>query len=104
LSALGWSLLAFVVLGPVVWPWYETWGIVFLAVAAGTLARRVILILSAVGCFATVPSHLALTTPGAASLALGLALVSIALLVFVLLSKRGLSGSARSGFVTRRVP
>ncbi len=34
LPALGWSLLAFVVLGPVVWPWYETWGFVVLAVMA----------------------------------------------------------------------
>ena len=36
--ALGWSLLAVVFLGPIVWPWYETWGLVFLALAG----RRVV--------------------------------------------------------------
>ncbi len=55
--ALGWSLLAVVFLGPIVWPWYETWGLVFLALAADVWSRRVVLALSAVACFATVPSH-----------------------------------------------
>jgi hypothetical protein len=53
--ALGWSLLAFVVLGPVVWPWYETWGFVFLAVVAEAWTLRIVLLLSAVACFADVP-------------------------------------------------
>jgi alpha-1,6-mannosyltransferase len=53
---LGWSLLAFVVLGPVIWPWYETWGFVFLAVVAEAWTLRVLLALSAVACFADVPS------------------------------------------------
>ena len=35
--ALGWSLLAVALLGPDIWPWYETWGIVILAVAAGAM-------------------------------------------------------------------
>jgi alpha-1,6-mannosyltransferase len=56
MQALGWSLLAFVVLGPIVWPWYETWGFVFLAVVAEAWTLRLLLTLSAVGCFATVPS------------------------------------------------
>jgi alpha-1,6-mannosyltransferase len=54
-QALGLSLLAFVVLGPVVWPWYETWGFVFLAVVAEGWTLRLLLVLSAVGCFADVP-------------------------------------------------
>jgi len=54
-QALGYSLLAFVVLGPVVWPWYETWGFVFLAVVAEGWTLRLLLILSAMGCFADVP-------------------------------------------------
>lgn len=54
-EALGWSLLAFVVLGPVVWPWYETWGFVFLAVVAERWTLRLLLVLSAIGCFADVP-------------------------------------------------
>ncbi|MGA2837983.1 MAG: polyprenol phosphomannose-dependent alpha 1,6 mannosyltransferase MptB [Acidimicrobiales bacterium] len=55
-QALGWSLLAFVVLGPVVWPWYETWGFVLLAVVAEGWTLRLLLALSAVGCFADLPS------------------------------------------------
>ncbi|HWE66401.1 MAG TPA: polyprenol phosphomannose-dependent alpha 1,6 mannosyltransferase MptB [Acidimicrobiales bacterium] len=55
LPALGWSLLAFVVLGPVVWPWYETWGFVFLAIAAQGWTLRFVLAFSAVACFADVP-------------------------------------------------
>jgi alpha-1,6-mannosyltransferase len=55
--ALGFSLLAVVFLGPIVWPWYETWGLVFLALAIDVWSRRVVLVASAVACFATVPSH-----------------------------------------------
>jgi alpha-1,6-mannosyltransferase len=55
-EALGWSLVLFVLLGPVVWPWYETWGFVFLAVAAERWTLRLVLFLSAVACFADVPS------------------------------------------------
>ena len=54
-DALGWSLLLFVVLGPVVWPWYETWGFVVLAVVAEGWTLRLVLALSAVACFADVP-------------------------------------------------
>jgi alpha-1,6-mannosyltransferase len=55
IRALGLSLLVFVVLGPVVWPWYEAWGIVFLAVVAEGWTLRIVLGLSAVACFADVP-------------------------------------------------
>jgi alpha-1,6-mannosyltransferase len=61
--ALGWGLLAVVFLGPVVWPWYETWGLVFLALARDRWSRRVVLVLSTVACFATVPAHV-LAGPG----------------------------------------
>jgi hypothetical protein len=56
-AALGWTLLAVAVLGPVVWPWYETWGLALVAVTARTAARRAVFVISAVGCFATIPSH-----------------------------------------------
>ena len=56
MQALGWSLLVFVVLGPVVWPWYETWGFVFLAVIAEAWTLPLLLALSAVACFADLPS------------------------------------------------
>ncbi len=55
MQALGWSLLAFVLLGPVIWPWYETWGFVFLAIVAEGLTLRLLLGLSALACFANVP-------------------------------------------------
>jgi hypothetical protein len=56
LEALGWSLLVFVVLGPVIWPWYETWGFVFLAVVAEAWTLPLLLGLSAIACFADLPS------------------------------------------------
>jgi hypothetical protein len=56
MQALGWSLLVFVLLGPVVWPWYETWGFVFLAVIAEAWTLRLLLALSAVACFADLAS------------------------------------------------
>jgi alpha-1,6-mannosyltransferase len=56
LQALGWSLVAFVVLGPVIWPWYETWGFVVLAVVAEGWTLRIVLAFSAVACFADVPA------------------------------------------------
>ena len=59
--ALGWSLLAVVFLGPIVWPWYETWGLVVLALATDAWSPRAVLVLSAVGCFATVPAHVTAT-------------------------------------------
>jgi hypothetical protein len=56
-QALGWGLLLVALLGPVVWPWYETWGVVVLA-AGGLVGRRRTwgMGLSAVACFADVPS------------------------------------------------
>jgi hypothetical protein len=54
-QALGWSLLLFAILGPVVWPWYETWGFVVLAVVAEGWTLRLVLALSAVACFADEP-------------------------------------------------
>jgi hypothetical protein len=56
-KALALSLLAVVFLGPIVWPWYETWGIVFLAFVTASWARRLLTGLTAVGCFATIPAH-----------------------------------------------
>ncbi|MGP0032570.1 MAG: polyprenol phosphomannose-dependent alpha 1,6 mannosyltransferase MptB [Acidimicrobiales bacterium] len=75
--ALGVSLLALVLLGPVVWPWYETWGLVFLALVARRWARRTVLVLSTVGCFATVPAHVTLTPHE--GLAMGAVLVPLVL-------------------------
>jgi hypothetical protein len=75
--ALGWSLLAVVFLGPIVWPWYETWGIVFLALATDRWSRRAVLVLSAVGCFATVPAHVT-ATPAEVAVVAVVGLVAVA--------------------------
>ena len=56
LQAHGWSLLAFVALGSVVWPWCEMWAFVFLAVVADAWTLRLLLTLSAIACFADLPS------------------------------------------------
>jgi len=55
LRALGISMLLFVVLGPVVQPWYLTWGVILLApIAAGRL-RTVLVALSALAPFIGLP-------------------------------------------------
>ena len=51
LSALGFTMLAFVVLGPVVQPWYLTWGIIILAPIATGRMLYVILGISTVAPF-----------------------------------------------------
>lgn len=67
--ALGWSLLAVVVLGPIVWPWYEAWGIVFLAFAAQRWTLVLVLSLSTIACFADVQSaHLLYSAPPAVTI------------------------------------
>jgi alpha-1,6-mannosyltransferase len=60
--SMGWSLLAVVLLGPIVWPWYETWGLVVLAFAVDRWSRRVVVALATLGTFATFPSGLSLST------------------------------------------
>jgi hypothetical protein len=55
LRALGWSLIAIVVLSPVVQPWYATWGFVFLAPIVEGRLRRGMVICSAIACFIGLP-------------------------------------------------
>lgn len=55
LRALGWSLIAIVVLGPVVQPWYAAWGFVFLAPVVEGGVRRAIVIWSGIACFVGLP-------------------------------------------------
>lgn len=62
-AALGWSLLLVALRGPVVWPWYETWGFVVLAAVAEGWTLRLILGLSAAACFADVPAARSLVAP-----------------------------------------
>lgn len=72
--SLGVSLLAFALLGPVVWPWYETWGILLMATAADEAGRwegRLVVGLSALGCFADFPSARVLVGAAPALVAAG---------------------------------
>ncbi len=62
LRALGFSLLAIVVLSPVIQPWYLCWGFVFLAPIADRGVRRVLLGASAVSCFLGLPGGRVLLT------------------------------------------
>ena len=54
-QALGLSLLLFVLLGPVVQPWYLTWGIVLLAAVAEARLRSVLIVLSVGSLFLGLP-------------------------------------------------
>ncbi len=62
MAAIGGSLLAFVVLGPVIWPWYETWAFVFLAVTAEGRILQLLFLFSAVACVADLPRPRLLAT------------------------------------------
>ncbi len=55
IRAMGWSLVAIVLLSPVVQPWYLSWGFVFLAPIAEGRVRRLILICSGIACFVGLP-------------------------------------------------
>ncbi len=55
LRALGLSLLLFVALGPVVQPWYLTWGLITLAVVAEGWWRRALVVLSVLSPFIGLP-------------------------------------------------
>jgi len=83
IGALGWSLLAFALLGPVVWPWYESWGIVFLAVVAERWVLRLVLVLSAVAGVADVPKPGLLINGNPLLVSLCWAVLGAALCVFL---------------------
>jgi hypothetical protein len=55
LSAIGWTLIAVAMLGPVLQPWYLAWGIVFLAPIAHGRVRKLVFGVSAVSCFLGLP-------------------------------------------------
>lgn len=97
LRALGWSLLVLAVLGPVVWPWYEAWGFVVLAVVAEGWTLRVVLALSAVACFADVPGLAAFGAPDPALALAGWGcLITLVAVFCVVRLAPSLAGRARS--------
>lgn len=61
LSAIGWTCIAVVLLGPIVQPWYLAWGVVFLAPIAEGGVRKFLYIVSAVSCFLGLPGGWVLT-------------------------------------------
>jgi len=89
--ALGWSIFAFVLLGPVIWPWYYAWAFVFLAVVAQGWTLRLVAALSTIACFATMPTPRLLVSAPAPALVTGwllLAALVIAYAVTVSRSRR----------------
>ncbi len=94
--SLGVALLAVVFLGPIVWPWYETWGIVFLALVDARWARRLLYVLTALGCVATVPAHIGVNAAEAVIMLVILAVLGVAM-AMALAKTRAASLGARSG-------
>lgn len=53
---LGLALLVFALLGPIVWAWYVTWGVVVVAAAATTRIRNALIVISTFWAFAGMTS------------------------------------------------
>ena len=107
LSAMGWTYVAVVLLGPVVQPWYAAWGFVFLAPIAEGRTRRVLLVVSGIACFVGLPGgrvlvdELANANPGMVALASG-ALVAFAAALVAPRLRRGLGGQVKDGLSAER--
>ncbi len=54
-ATVGWGLLTLAVLGPVLYPWYLTWGLIPLAMATGQVRMSLLGTASAVGAFLALP-------------------------------------------------
>ncbi len=54
-ATVGWGLLTLSVLGPVLYPWYLTWGLLPLAMAMNRQRLRVVITVSAIGAFLALP-------------------------------------------------
>jgi hypothetical protein len=83
LKALGLTLLAFVILSPVVQPWYLTWGLILLAPVATGRIRTLIIGLSVVSPFIGLPGGRELVTQLLHADPLMLAVTLLCLLAFV---------------------
>jgi hypothetical protein len=84
--ALGWSIFAFVLLGPVIWPWYYAWAFGFLAVIAEGWTLRVVAALSAIACFATMPTPRLLTSAPAPALITGWLVLGTLVIAYVVIA------------------
>ncbi len=83
IRALGWSIFAFVLLGPVLWPWYYAWAFVFLAVIADGWTLRLVAALSAVACFADMPSPRLLISAPTSDVVVGWLVLGALVLAYV---------------------
>jgi hypothetical protein len=83
IRALAWSIFAFVLLGPVIWPWYYAWAFVFLAVVAEGWTLRLVAALSAIACFATMPTPRLLTSAPKPALVTGWLLLGALVIAYV---------------------
>jgi hypothetical protein len=83
LTALGLSLLLFVLLGPVVQPWYLTWGLVLLAPVAVGRIRTTLIVLSVTAPFIGLPGGRTMLLELLHADPIVLAITLVALLVFV---------------------
>ena len=98
LRALGWSLIAIVVLSPVVQPWYLAWGFVFLAPVVEGRVRRAVVVASGIACFVGLPGvhvlvhELAVANPLVVG---GTAVLLLAIVALVLLPRLRRSGQER---------
>jgi hypothetical protein len=84
LNAIGLTLLLFVVLGPVVQPWYLTWGLVLLAPVAEGKIRSTLIALSVVSPFLGLPGGRELLAQLFHAQPIVLAITLAALLAFVI--------------------
>ena len=83
LTALGLTLLLFVILGPVVQPWYLTWGLVLLAPVAEGRIRTAFVVLSVTAPFIGLPGGREMLAQLLHADPLVIAISLVALLVFV---------------------
>ena len=86
--SLGLVLLALVLLGPILWPWYLTWGLAVVAPTAGLWTRRCVIALAIGGALA---GAAAVVKAAAALAALGVAGELLVLVVLVALAAVPLS-------------
>jgi hypothetical protein len=85
--ALGWSIFAFVLLGPVLWPWYYAWAFVFLAVIAEGWTLRLVAALSAVACYADMPSPRLLISAPTSEVVIGWLVLGALVLAYVAIGR-----------------
>ena len=83
LNAIGLTLLLFVVLGPVVQPWYLTWGLILLAPVAEGRVRTTLIALSVISPFVGLPGGHELLVQLVHASPIDIAITLIALLLFV---------------------